>query len=129
MLGMVLEMRCTMQPHTSSVFPHTERLLGSEGDYQKSLEFVASRKKMERYQDVIDFLFCELVIGMRRHCMRYYNGEGPPLRELSIATSERLLLWDAFLMGALEVARAALEQKRRLSWSQYKEFVLAASGI
>src|SRR5215471_16035522 len=70
---------------TRSLFKRTEILL-RDSDYQKALQYVASKKKMERYRDVIDFLFCELVAGWKAHCMAFYADEGPPLRDAPEAT-------------------------------------------
>ena len=113
-----------------SVFKATERLL-QDPDFQKSLQFVASRKKMSAYRDMIDFLFCELVVCFRADCMRYYNDEGPQLRHHPRATPERIAEWDIFLAASLHVAHAAMEQNRRMSWSQFRETterVLRATG-
>jgi hypothetical protein len=102
-----------------SLFKRTAMLL-REREYQKSLQFVASKKKMERYLDMIDFLFCELVVGFRDRCMRYYAGDGLPLREAPEATPEQIAAWDIFLASSLHVAHEALEQDRRLTWSQLR---------
>ena len=42
---------------TESVFPQIDALLGGETDYQEALEYVAARKKMDRYRSVVDFFF------------------------------------------------------------------------
>jgi len=108
-----------------SLFKTTEQLLkGSE--FQKSLQFVAPKKKMEPYRDVIDFLFCELVVGYRADCFRFYRDEGPSLRDMPRATPERIADWDIFLAASLHVAHAAMEQNRRLSWRQFKNVTMEA---
>lgn len=103
-----------------SLFRTTADLL-REGDFQKSLEFVAPKRKMEPYRDAIDFLFCELVPGFRRDCFRFYEGKGPALREMPCATPETVAAWDLFLSASLHVARAAMEQARRLSWRRFRD--------
>lgn len=108
-----------------SLFKNTAGLL-QESDYQLSLEYVASKKKMTAYRDMIDFLFCELVVGFRYHCKRYYDDEGPPLMAHPSATPEQIASWDIFLASALHVAHEAMEQKRRMTWSLFRTMVLQA---
>ncbi len=102
-----------------SLFKETEELL-TDGQFQMSLRFVATKKKMARYRDMIDFLFCELVLGYRTACFRFYEGKGAPLREDPRATPEQIAQWDIFLAASLHVARAAMEQDRQLSWNIFR---------
>ncbi len=125
MIGMTLEPAVKQEltwegDMVRSLFKKTEKLL-RESEFQKSLQFVAPKKKMEPYIDAIDFLFCELVLGFRRDCFRFYRGEGPPLRNIPRATAERIAEWDIFLATSLHVAHAAMDQDRQLSWRQFRQ--------
>lgn len=108
---------------TESIFPQVEALLLGETDYQEALEYVAARKKMDRYRSMMDFLFCELHPQWRMSCNRYYAGNGPKLMEQ--ITPTQLVEYNQRLLVALEVARELFAQKRRESWEQYREQVEA----
>lgn len=106
---------------TSSIFPQVEAMLLSSTDHQAALEYVAARKKMERYRSMVDFLFCELHPEWRTACFRYYLGSGPLLKEQ--ITLEQLVRFNNRLLKALEVAHDTFVQRRRESWVQYRERV------
>lgn len=101
-----------------SLFPGTEKLL-RDAEFQASLQFVSSKERIAPYRDMIDFLFCELVVGYRQDCFRFYRGEGPPLRAIRRATPERVAGWDKFLVASLHVAHEAMEQDRQWSWRRF----------
>ena len=65
-----------------SVFPRVEKML-EESEFQAALKFIASRKKMDRYHDMIDFLLCETFQELRHSCFKYYRGNGPRLIEVT----------------------------------------------
>ena len=106
---------------TESIFPQVEALLLGETDYQGSLEYVAARKKMDRYRSMMDFLFCELYLEWRMSCRRYYAGNGPQLREQ--ITPAQLVEYNRRLLVALEVAHEAFVQQRRKTWDVYRKEV------
>jgi hypothetical protein len=95
-----------------SLFPETEKLL-RDTEFQASLQFVSSEERIAPYRDMIDFLFCELVVGYRRDCFRYYRREGPPLCDIRRVNPERIAGWDKFLMASLHVAHDAMEKDRQ----------------
>lgn len=103
---------------TESVFPQIDALLGGETDYWEALEYVAARKKMDRYRSIMDFLFCELHPEWQMPCRRYYAGNGPQLREQ--ITAVQLKKYNERLLAALEVAHESITQKRRESWGAYR---------
>ncbi len=106
---------------TESIFPQVEALLLGETDYQEALEYVAARKKMDRYRSVVDFMFCELHSEWRMSCRRFYAGNGPQLREQ--ITPSQLAEYNRRLLKALEVAREVFAEKRCASWLSYSEQV------
>lgn len=107
---------------TCSIFPKAEDLL-SDSDHQRALEYIAKggRKKMERYQSMMDFLFCELHPEFIPSCKRFYAWEGPQLREL--ISDEQVVEYDKRLVKALEVAYSLYSEERRGSWGWYWEQV------
>lgn len=108
---------------TESIFPEVEALLLSGStDYQEALEYVAARKKMDRYRSMVDFLFCEIHPQWRMACNRYYAGNGPKLMEQ--VTSEQVEGYNHRLLVALDIARKIFAEKRRDSWEKYREEVL-----
>lgn len=102
---------------TDSIFPEVEALLSANTDYQEALKYVASRKKMERYQSVIDFLFCELHPEWKTACRRFYEGQGPQLKDM--ITPAQHAASSARMLKALEVARELHEEHRRKTWGWY----------
>lgn len=111
---------------TASIFPEAEAWLEAEADHRHALQFVASRKSMDRYHSVMDFLFCELFIGYRYRCFRFYDRKGPQLRD--IITVEQLLFYSKALLYALELAYVAYQEKRRLSWALFRCEVLGTAA-
>lgn len=109
---------------TASIFPQAEALIIGSNGYWEALQYVAARKKMSRYQSVIDFLFCELHPEWKMACRRYYNHNGPPLREQ--ITVRQLAIFNARLLIALEVALECHKEKQRKSWGCYRDRVETA---
>lgn len=106
---------------TDSIFPQVEAVLLVSSDHQSALEFVSSRKKMDRYKSVMDYLFCELHPEWRLACRRYYVGNGPQLKNQ--LTDEQLATYNKRLLIALGVAYELFCEKRRLSWTKYRKCV------
>ena len=98
-----------------------EALLCGGGDYVKALEYVAARKKMDRYHSMIDFLFCELHPEWRMSCFCFYAGNGPLLKDL--ITPAELMEYNRRLLIALEVALKCLQEQQHQSWSRYRVLV------
>src|SRR3989344_2924738 len=87
---------------TESIFKNAEMFLLESTDHQKALEYVALRKRMDRYRSVMDFVFCELNPDWRLACTRYYAGNGPQLMEQ--ISQEPIAEHDRRLVIALKVA-------------------------
>jgi hypothetical protein len=102
---------------TESVFPKTEELLESDGDYWEALSYVSFRKNLDRYVSMMDFLFCELNTLFRKHCFEYYNGRGPDLK--GILNEEVIASHDDNLVAALKIAVQYHRNKRKQSWKSF----------
>lgn len=107
---------------TQTIFPETEDLL-HEIDYQSALAFVSTRKDMNRYHSMMDFLFCEIFIEYRAGCFAYYEEDGKPMLR-DILSEEAITRYDRWLTAALKLAAEKLQAKRILSWTQYRVEVL-----
>ena len=111
---------------TESIFPQVEALLLSNTDYQDALQYVASRKNMDRYRSMMDFLFCELFPEWKASCFRFYENEGPALREqISI---EEILHYNNKLLKAMDVAIELFKTRETEyfngGWKCYRQVVL-----
>tara|TARA_Y100000034_G_C6620957_1_gene270717 strand:+ start:199 stop:573 length:375 start_codon:yes stop_codon:yes gene_type:complete len=107
-------------PCCETVFPAVNELL-AETDYQKALAFVGHRKDMDRYWSVVDFLFAELIGGKwRQACFRFYDGEGPQLKDHPDVTPEKLAEWEMSLVRSLDLAHDMYEIELECSWKVFR---------
>jgi len=106
---------------TESIFPEVEAFLQASSDHQNALDWVASRKKADRYRSVVDFLFCELYPEHRGACFRFYLSGDQPFRELITMAQRSMYAWE--MLQALRIAYGAFCDKRRLSWSAFRSEV------
>ena len=106
---------------TSTIFPKVEAWLQEDGDHWMALQFVASKRTMEKYKHTVDFLVCEIFTNVRPYCMAYYAGRAPLLRDLiteeTRASSERIMLL------ALGLAYTLWNDQRELSWKAFRKEV------
>jgi hypothetical protein len=124
-LGMAMEQGLKISGGaTDSIFPAVENLLNGSTEMWKSLEYVAARKNMGRYQSVMDFIFCEIWTGYRRACMKYYDDLGDELRLKHQITVKQRGQFELIMLQALQVAHEAMCEKRRLSWEKFRTEVL-----
>lgn len=107
---------------TETVLPETEVLL-AETDYQLALGFVSRKKNMNLYESMMDFLFCEIFTKYRRSCFAYYEDQEKP-RLKDMMSPEELARYDLWLKAGLNLAKQKMEEKRVLSWKQYRIEVL-----
>ena len=95
---------------TQSVFPAVDNLL-KETDFQLALEHVASKKNMDVYRSMVDFLFCEIFIKFKKGCFRFYDDKGPPLRK--VVTDQAKLRWfEKMLIRSLNLAHQVMSERR-----------------
>ncbi len=108
--------------NTRSCFPKAEALLDST-EYQKCLEIISSRKDVDKYRSVMDFLASELFPSVKVDCFKYYDEEGP--RAVDLYSKSRLESIDKDLCLALEIAYQARKQNVSLAgkWNTYLDYV------
>lgn len=104
---------------TDSIFPEVEAWLQVTTDRQRALEWAASKKRMDRYESVMDFLFVETFDHFRPACRAYYKREGPQLKEtITVAQRERFA---RTLLLVLQVAYDAYCAERRVTWGWVRD--------
>jgi hypothetical protein len=103
---------------TESIFMETEAWLLQNSDHQEALAYVASRKTMDHYTSMMDFLFCEIFIDYRGACQRFYRRKGPLLKKM--ISKEQIAKFDKALIGALKVAYEAFCEKRKMTWVTFR---------
>ena len=104
---------------TESIFWEAETLLLSSTDYWEALQYVASKRDMNKYRSVMDFLFIETHPEWREHCFRFYRDKGPALRY--DITPEQRFQGSCDLVATLAVAHAKWMNGLLISWGQLTE--------
>lgn len=111
---------------TQTIFPVVEDWLNATTDHQAALEWAASRKNMDRYHSVVDFLFCETFAHFRPLCIEFYEKNGKPLRE--IVSDDQARRFQHVLMSVLAVAYEAFQADRRVSWGWVRDEGIARAA-
>lgn len=111
---------------TESVMPKIDAWLQESADHWDALQFVASRKDMDRYWSVVDFLLCEICPEERAACLRFYADKGPRL--VDMRSTRLIACHEAKIIVFLEVCYAAHCEQRRLSWRAATEIVREVSS-
>jgi len=107
---------------TQTIFPLVESYLREESDREKALEFVAAKKNMDRYESVMDFLFCEVFPSFRNRCFAYYEDREKPLRE--IITEGQRQEFEKLLLCAVKHAYKLFCEERQVSWVRFRSEAL-----
>lgn len=111
---------------TESIFPHVEAWLLADADRQHALEFVAARKNMDRYESVMDFLFCEIFTEFKSPCFKYYDRAGNPLRDF--ISADAVIDYSVVMLKALAYAYVLFCDGRAVSWKQFRADALALAA-
>jgi len=106
---------------TTTIFPKAEEWLNQDGDRWRCLAFVGSKRSMEGYRSVVDYLGSQVLPGWKRDCLKFYRGEGP--QAIDIITNRERKLLEAKLLLALEVAYQLWCDQRKAGWGQVVELV------
>lgn len=105
----------------ATVFPLVEAWLQESTDHWNALRAISKRKADVGFHSVIDFVFVAVCPSFRRPCLDFYAGDGPPLRDLVTEPERRY--FERRLLAFLEVAYAAFQAKRQLSWASAVEII------
>lgn len=104
-----------------SVLPLVEAWLGESTDHWNALRAISRQKADPGYRSVVDFVLVSVCPSLKHACFAFYEGDGPPLRD--IATEAERRYYERRVLAFLELAYAAFQAKRRLSWSSAVEMV------
>ena len=108
---------------TKSIFPEVEAYLEVDHDHQRALQWVARSKSAERYQSVMDWLFCETYRQWRGACQRFYEDDDEPtLKDLITEPERKQYAWGMLQM--IKQAYEAFKEERWMSWGHLREQVL-----
>jgi hypothetical protein len=104
---------------SEGAFPYVEELLELK-ENKEALLRVAMFKKISKYVNFIDFLFCEIYLEFRKDCYKYYEGGGGQLADL--ADTEVLQYYEDVLVNAIHIASKTLVK----NWTKFRIEVLSA---
>ncbi len=113
---------------TNNLFVKTqERLEEDDGIYREAIERLAikGKKKLDRYNSLMDFIFCETFTSWQRKCFKYYNDQGPLLKEDKDMDEKSIRFYDKYMSQyVLEVAKVLHDKKQWCWWYQFQNLVL-----
>jgi len=112
-----LAQKLVLTPFTS-IFQKTEELLNQKSYYIKAIKRVGRFKNIAKYNDIIDFLFCETFPGWRYYCFKFYKDKGPSLKEYKSMTPELIEYYDSFMVD--NVLPSILSSKRFACWEDFR---------
>lgn len=109
---------------TDSLFPEVERILAEEPGAFDAFVHVTRTKSatLAQYESMVDFVFCETFPENRQSCRRYYDGKGPPLREL-IAGSPQWTHYNRVMVHAIGLAKACKARDERVHWCRFVSYL------
>ena len=108
---------------TRSIFPKVEMWLEEDSDRWKALRFIGSKKSMERYRSVVDYLYAQVFPERRAEVFRFYlSGDEAHMAKELITVRGRAVM-EAKLLIALEVAYQLWVDNRAASWKQVRELI------
>jgi len=105
-------------PATLSIFPQVEAILENDEDYLLAIYSLAKRKRIDRYRNIIDFLFCELNPQHSKFCFDFYRGGDVNLHDR--LTAEEVVHYNEQLLSLLKFALKHYEKGGHISWKELK---------
>jgi len=127
-MRMTFKMEHRLNPCSfSSVFRNFEDLIESE-DYKDCIRIMAAKKKIDKYNDIMDFTFVELFPEWKGECFRFYAGKAVPLKDHPVVTHQMIKEWDEYLCRAGEAAKIYVEENKSLPWNWFRMSCYAAAG-
>uniref|UniRef100_A0A6M3KZG6 Uncharacterized protein n=1 Tax=viral metagenome TaxID=1070528 RepID=A0A6M3KZG6_9ZZZZ len=111
-----VELRLTAPNGFLTVFPRSEKYL-SDIDHMMALQYLASKKRYDRYRSIMDFVFCELFPHWKPYCFAFYREKEKRLKD--IMKKDELVRYDRRILIALTKAYNWYCDKREQSWSGF----------
>jgi len=109
---------------TDSIFKNAEQILISSSKCYKALKYFGTYEQMGKYVSVMDFLFVSCFPKWKRKCFKYYDDDGPPLKDYPDMTPELIAEYDELLCLILYLAVRIVnwetfKRKRKGRWSMF----------
>lgn len=99
---------------SGSIFPLVEQWLAESTDHWNALRRISRSKTDPGFRSVVDFVLVGVCPALRAPCFSFYEDEGPALRDM--VTERERAYHERRVLAFLELAYAAFQEKRRLSW-------------
>jgi len=111
---------------TAGAFPDVVEFLLKDEAHELALLHAAQTKKVDIYQSLVDFLFCEIYTEHRLPCIQFYERKKPNLA-IAVSTDE-ITAWEKTLMKALTLAVENRRARRRVYWTKFRITALRPAG-
>lgn len=127
-MGLIQELRQGLEltggMTSQTVFPLTEDRI-NDSDVQYAIRFIASRKNMDKYRSMMDFIFVETFpIPWKFKCFKYYNGRGVQIIDDKDVTDHELKRYDVIMSKILiEVCLQLANDEREIGWATANKIV------
>jgi len=106
------------ESNTDSVFQKTEAWL-SKGKHRKAIKVFINNNKcpvLKGYRSTMDYIHVSLFPHWKEPCFKFYNDEGPQLREMtSAALIEKM---DQHMLNVLKVCWAIEKSQQEAEWAE-----------
>ncbi len=131
MLSMTLQAAPTLkciceQSACGSLFKDTERMIDKYNEYSEAIKWVGRSKNIDRYFDLVDFVFCETFTQWRYSCFKYYEETGPKFKDHQNMIPEMIHRYDAYMVHfVLPTALDLYKLKDTMvSWKGFRRLIL-----
>jgi len=127
MIGLRLDMGQYQElrpPMCETALPKLTELLDNKL-YELAVRVMAWNKDIDRYANLVDFMFVEVLTTWRYACFRYYDGKGPNLKNHPKVTEEMLSTWDDQLCSCvLSAYECAFDRSHSGSWTRFHKYLM-----
>ena len=107
---------------SETMFPKTRERL-SKTEYKEALLRVARAKDVDRYANLIDFMFCEIFVSpWQKRCFKYYKYRDKRDRLVSMFNKTEFEFYDNLLCNlVLEVCKRLATLNKEVSWEEMRK--------
>lgn len=108
---------------TTSIFPAVEHWLEDDTDHWRALAFIGTKKSMECYRSVVDYIYAQVFPERRKEVFKFYlSGNEDDMAKAHITVEQRALM-EAKMMVAVEVAYQLWCEKRSAGWGTVRAII------
>lgn len=106
---------------TTTIFPRVEHWLQEPfAKHQRCLPYIGSKKSMDRYLSVVDYIVGQVFPQFRKNIFKFYRGWTGDIMMDLITAPERELM-EVEILAHLEVAYQLWKQQERASWKTVRK--------